>query len=66
MKAMSLLSILRVGGGHRRVCGSHSGLPLPGSLHVNHGETKLRIKDALPKLKNLPKEMGGSGVSIPK
>jgi hypothetical protein len=35
------------------------------SIHVNYGETKLRIKDGLPKMKDLPKEMGGSGTSIP-
>ena len=33
-------------------------------VHVNYQETKLRIKDGLPKLKDLPKEMGGSGVSV--
>ena len=30
-------------------------------LHVNYAETVLRIKDGLPKMKDLPKEMGGSG-----
>ena len=33
-------------------------------VHVNYQETKLRIKDGLPKLKDLPKEMGGSGVAV--
>ena len=30
-------------------------------LHVNYGETVLRIKDGLPKFKDFPKEFGGSG-----
>jgi hypothetical protein len=30
-------------------------------LHVNYEDTVLRIKDGLPKMKDLPKEMGGSG-----
>jgi hypothetical protein len=32
---------------------------------VNYQETVLRIRDGLPKLKDLPSEMGGSGVAIP-
>jgi hypothetical protein len=34
-------------------------------LHVNYAETVLRIKDGLPKMKDLPKEMGGSGETLP-
>jgi len=34
-------------------------------VHVNYGETVLRIKDGLPKMKDLPKEMGGSGEILP-
>jgi hypothetical protein len=34
-------------------------------VHVNYQEAVLRIKDGLPKLKDFPKEMGGSGVSLP-
>jgi hypothetical protein len=34
-------------------------------LHVNYAETVLRIKDGLPKMKDLPKEMGGSGDMVP-
>jgi hypothetical protein len=34
-------------------------------LHVNYAETVLRIKDGLPKVKDLPKEMGGSGETLP-
>ncbi|MEK6805978.1 MAG: GFA family protein [Pseudomonadota bacterium] len=35
------------------------------AVHVNYQETVLRIKDGLPKLKDFPKEMGGSGVALP-
>ena len=35
------------------------------ALHVNYQETKLRIKDGLPKMKDMPKEMGGSGETLP-
>jgi hypothetical protein len=31
-------------------------------LHVNYQETKLPMKDGLPKMKDMPREMGGSGV----
>lgn len=34
-------------------------------LHVNYGETVLRIKDGLPKMKDMPREMGGSGEMVP-
>ena len=33
-------------------------------VHVHYQETVLPIKDGVTKLKDLPKEMGGSGVSI--
>jgi len=35
------------------------------SVHVNYQETVLRIKDGLPKQKDFPAEMGGSGVLLP-
>ena len=35
------------------------------ALHVFYGETKLRIKDGLPKMKDVPAEMGGSGEVLP-
>jgi hypothetical protein len=35
------------------------------TLHVNYQETVLRINDGLPKMKDLPKEMGGSGETLP-
>jgi hypothetical protein len=31
-------------------------------VHVNYQETRLPMKDGLPKMKDLPAEMGGSGV----
>ena len=34
-------------------------------VHVNYQETVLPIKDGLPKFKDVPKEMGGSGETIP-
>ena len=41
------------------------GFPFKAGVHVHYQETVLRIKDGLPKLKDLPKEMGGSGEAIP-
>ena len=35
------------------------------SVHVAYGETVLRIRDGLPKQKDFPKEMGGSGELLP-
>ena len=34
-------------------------------LHAHYAETVLHIKDGLPKLKDIPKEMGGSGEALP-
>ncbi len=34
-------------------------------VHVNYGETVLRIRDGLPKLKDFPSEFGGSGEAVP-
>jgi hypothetical protein len=39
-------------------------LPFHAGLHVNYQETVLRIKDGLPKMKDMPSEMGGSGVVL--
>jgi hypothetical protein len=39
--------------------------PFRPGVHVNYQETVLPIKDGLPKQKDLPKEMGGSGVLLP-
>jgi hypothetical protein len=34
-------------------------------LHVNYAESVLRMKDGLPKLKDFPKELGGTGATVP-
>jgi hypothetical protein len=34
-------------------------------VHVNYAETVLPIRDGLPKLKDFPKELGGSGDTMP-
>ena len=33
-------------------------------VHVNYQETVLRLHDGLPKMKDMPKEMGGSGITL--
>jgi hypothetical protein len=33
-------------------------------LHVNYGEAVLRVRDGLPKQKDFPKELGGSGTLV--
>lgn len=38
--------------------------PYQAGVHVNYQETELRIKDGLPKMKDMPAEMGGSGVVL--
>jgi hypothetical protein len=35
------------------------------AIHVNYAEAVLRIKDGLPKMKDVPSEMGGSGDTVP-
>ena len=35
------------------------------NLHVNYSETVLRMRDGLPKMKDMPKDMGGSGETVP-
>jgi hypothetical protein len=35
------------------------------ALHVHYQETVLPIRDGLPKMKDIPAEMGGSGVTLP-
>lgn len=40
-------------------------LPFEAGVHVNYQETVLRLHDGLPKMKDLPKEMGGSGATLP-
>lgn len=34
------------------------------AVHVNYGEKVLAIRDGLPKMHDLPKDMGGSGITI--
>ncbi|MCW3473468.1 GFA family protein [Limobrevibacterium gyesilva] len=40
-------------------------LPFEPQLHVFYGETVLRIRDGLPKMKDVPAQMGGSGDVLP-
>jgi hypothetical protein len=41
------------------------GLEFKPMLHVNYSERVLPIKDGLPKMKDFPKEFGGSGDVLP-
>jgi hypothetical protein len=34
-------------------------------VHVNYSQTVLPMKDGLPKLKDFPKELGGTGQAVP-
>jgi hypothetical protein len=38
--------------------------PYRAGVHVNYQETKLPMKDGLPKMKDYPAEMGGSGIAL--
>jgi hypothetical protein len=38
--------------------------PFKPGVHVNYQETMLRLHDGLPKMKDLPSEMGGSGTTV--
>ena len=40
-------------------------LPFKAMLHVNYADSRLPIKDGLPKQQDFPAEMGGSGVLMP-
>jgi hypothetical protein len=40
-------------------------LPFEPGLHVFYGEGKVRVKDGLPKFKDLPADFGGSGETVP-
>ena len=40
-------------------------LPFAAGVHVNYAETVLPMKDGLPKLKDFPAELGGSGETLP-
>lgn len=39
--------------------------PFKPGVHVHYQETKVRMRDGLPKMKDLPAEMGGSGATLP-
>jgi hypothetical protein len=39
-------------------------LPYQPGVHVHYQETKLPMADHLPKMKDLPAEMGGSGLTV--
>lgn len=41
------------------------GLPFRAGVHINYAETVLPMKDGLPKLKDFPKEIGGTGEAVP-
>jgi hypothetical protein len=41
------------------------GLSFAPSVHVNYSETVLPMRDGLPKLKDFPAEIGGSGETVP-
>lgn len=40
-------------------------LPFEPALHVFYAEKVLGVKDGLPKMKDMPAEMGGSGETLP-
>jgi hypothetical protein len=40
------------------------GLRFEPALHVNYGEKVVPMRDGLPKLRDLPQEMGGSGETL--
>jgi hypothetical protein len=41
------------------------GLHFEPALHVHYAEAVLKVRDGLPKMKDMPKEMGGSGETLP-
>lgn len=41
------------------------GVKFTPGLHVNYAETVLPMKDGLPKLRDFPAELGGSGIAVP-
>ena len=61
-KKIAVVPILRAGLGLVDVFSAMlPNLEFKPGVHVNYGETVLRMKDGLPKLKDFPKEFGGSG-----
>ena len=51
-------------GADRRVRRGHPDFPHVAAVHVKYQEARLPIADGLPKLRDLPKEMGGSGIRM--
>jgi len=45
--------------------GATPNFPFKPKVHLNYAETILRMKDGLPKLKDFPAEIGGSGETLP-
>ena len=45
--------------------GTLPGLDFQPALHLNYQETVLPMRDGLPKMKDFPKEFGGSGEVLP-
>jgi hypothetical protein len=41
-----------------------AGFPYKAGVHVNYQEAVLRVHDGVPKLKDVPQEMGGSGAGM--
>jgi hypothetical protein len=41
------------------------GLAFTPGVHVNYAETVLPMKDGLPKFKDFPADLGGTGVAVP-
>ncbi|MER8920988.1 GFA family protein [Mesorhizobium sp. M0802] len=42
-----------------------AGVKFTPGVHVNYAETVLPMKDGLPKLRDFPAELGGSGIAVP-
>jgi len=42
-----------------------SDFPFAPTVHVHYGEKTLAIRDGLPKFRDVPKSMGGSGETLP-
>ena len=40
-------------------------LPFQPGVHVNYQESVLHVRDGLPKMKDMPAEMGGAGDTLP-
>ena len=52
-------------GAHGCLCRDDPDFPFAPGVHVNYQETVLRVRDGLPKLRDVPKELGGSGEPLP-